>query len=818
MKHFFFIFIAYLFFTSGCLVAQEATLNGIVFSEDQKILPQTNVQINGSGTVTDESGFYTLKIPADKVVQVSFTHVGFKPVKINLQLKPGTVYEFNPVLKVTVEQMSEILLSGDSNAEITGVISLDPETVRKIPGANPGVENLLQTLPGVSSNNELSAQYAVRGGNYDENLIYINDIEVYRPFLIRSGQQEGFSIINSDLVRDIDFSAGGFQAKYGDKLSSVLDITYRRPVDFRASADLSLLGISVAAEGISKNKRFTAIAGARYRDNSLLVNAKQTETNYKPRFTDFQTYLTYTFSSRFQLDFLGNLSANVYNYEPQTRQTNFGTLADPIALVVAYEGQEQDRYETYLGALSGSYKPDETTHLKLIASAYHTQEQEYYDILAAYALGIPNTDIGSNAAGSVDFTEDIGAQLTHARNNLDALIFNLQHRGQYKKQNHLLEWGLKYSHESIRDRLQEYEIVDSAGFSVRPPLDQFINQQPYEPFDAPLEAFNSVRSQNEVTINRVSGFAQYSKRLNLKNSKLWYNLGVRSQMWTLSGNDLSSKTQFIVSPRLQLSLKPDWQHDMLLRFAAGLYHQPPFYRELRNYEGQVITDVKAQKSLHLVAGNDWSFRLWNRPFTLNTELYYKDLYDVNAYTLENVRIRYRADNNTKAYAYGLDLRLSGEFVPGTDSWVSLGILKTEESINNRGYIARPTDQRLKLGILFQDYVPTIPDMKLYLNTVFQTGLPGGSPSYTDPYNYQTRLPFYFRSDIGFSYVILNSSKMNQNTGIFKEISAGLEIFNVFDRQNSITNTFVRDAATQRQYAVPNYLTPRVFNFRVSAKF
>ncbi|MCC4212340.1 TonB-dependent receptor [Leeuwenhoekiella parthenopeia] len=818
MKRLVYLLTGILILATQTIRAQEATLTGIVFGENEKPLEQTNISTVGRGTTSTETGFYTLKIPANTVVEVLFTHIGFMPVRQQFRLKEGEIFEFNPVLKVAVEQISTVIISGDNRDQIEGITSLDPETVRKIPGANPGVENLLQTLPGVSSNNELSTQYAVRGGNYDENLIYINDIEVYRPFLIRSGQQEGFSIVNADLVRDIDFSAGGFQAKYGDKLSSVLDITYRRPVDFAATADLSLLGLSVSAEGLSKNKKFTALAGARYRDNSLLVNAKQTETNYKPRFTDFQTYLTYTFNTKFQLDFLGNLSSNRYNYEPLTRQTNFGTLTNPIALVVNYEGQEEDRYTTALGALSGSYKPNENLNLKLIASAYHTQEQEYYDILARYALGVPNTDIGSDSAGSVDFTEDIGSQLTHARNKLDALIVNLQHRGQYQKDNNLLEWGLKWSHESIRDRLQEYEIIDSAGFSVRPPLEGFSNQQPYEPFDAPLEPFTAVRAQNEVDINRISAYAQYSKRLSLKDAELWYNLGLRGQLWTVNSLNQPQNTQVIVSPRGQVSLKPNWDTDMLFRFSAGLYQQPPFYRELRDFQGRVVPDVKAQKSLHLVAGNDWSCDLWGRPFTLNSELYYKNLTDVNAYTLENVRIRYRADNGAKAYAYGLDLRLSGEFVPGTESWVSLGILKTEESINDRGYIPRPTDQRLKLGILFQDYVPTIPDMKLYLNTVFQTGLPGGSPSYTDPYLYQTRLPFYFRSDIGFSYVIINSSVKNQKSGLFKELSAGLEIFNVFDRQNSITNTFVRDAATQQQYAVPNYLTPRVFNFRVSAKF
>ena len=814
-----FLFILLYSGSISVLFAQTATLKGIAFDQNNTPLADVNVSYADGGTLTNESGFYSIEIPAERIVTLRFTHVGLKAVETKFSLQQNEIFEFNPVLNATIEQISEVVISSENRNRIEGVLSLSPETVRKIPGANPGVENLLQSLPGVSSNNELSTQYAVRGGNYDENLVYINDIEVYRPFLIRSGQQEGLSIINPDLVRDIDFSAGGFQAKYGDKLSSVLDITYRRPVDFAASADLSLLGVNLSAEGLSKNKKLTALIGARYWDNSLLVNAKQTETNYKPRFTDVQTYLTYTFNSKFEVDFLGNIGVNRYRYQPQTRQTNFGTLANPVALIVVYDGQEEDQYETYFGAFSGTYKPNDQLNLKLIASSYHTQEQEYYDINAQYALGTPSTNIGDASAGEVAFTRAIGSQLTHARNDLDALIVNLQHKGQYQKGSDQLDWGLKYSRESIRDRLQEYEIIDSAGFSIRPALDQFINQQPYEPFDAPLEAFSSRRAKNNVLIERISGYLQYSKRINFNTAKAWYNLGIRSQIWTVSGEDITSKTQHVVSPRGQFSLKPNWQYtDMVFRFAAGMYHQPPFYRALRDMQGNVVADVKAQQSLHFVAGNDWSFKLWERPFTLTSEAYYKSLSNVNAYTLENVRIRYRAKNDAEAYAYGLDLRLAGEFVPGTDSWISLGILKTEENIQNRGYISRPTDQRFKLGFLFQDYVPTIPDLKLYLNMVYQTGLPGGSPNYADPYLYQTRLPFYFRADVGFAYTLINAEKALKSNGIFKELSAGLEIFNIFDRKNSITNTFVRDAATQQQYAVPNYLTPRVFNIKLSARF
>ena len=803
------------------LQAQMATIKGIALDGENNPVAQVNISFENGGTVTNDNGFYTLKIPAEETVTLRFSHVGFKERRFNFSLGKGEIFEFNPILGTNVEQIDAVVISSANRDRIEGIVSLSPETIRKIPGANAGVENLLQTLPGVNSNNELSTQYAVRGGNYDENLVYVNGIEVYRPFLIRSGQQEGLSFVNADLVRDVDFSAGGFQAKYGDKLSSVLDIDYRRPVSFGASADLSLLGASLSAEGVSNDDKLSAIIGARYRDNSLLVNAKQTETNFRPRFYDVQTYLTYTFSDKFELGFLGNLSTNRYDYEPLTRQTNFGTLADPKTLNVFYEGNEQDQYNTYFGAFKGTYKLSENLTLQGIVSAYQTQEQEYYDIFAEYFLGTPNTSIGSENIGEVEFTEGIGSQLTHARNNLDAVIVNAQHKGSYKMGNGQLDWGLKYTHEDIRDRLQEYEVIDSAGFAIRPPRSEFKNDQPYTPYDAPLTPFTNVRAKNDIQTDRFSVFAQFSKRIALKNAEGWYNLGLRAQQWKVSGAGIETVTQNLVSPRGQFSLKPDWNEDMVFRLAAGLYQQPPFYRELRDSLGQVRPNVKAQKSLHFVAGHDWSFKLWERPFKLVSEAYYKNLWDVNPYTLENVRIRYRARNNTKAYAYGLDIRMAGEFVPGTESWVSLGYLKTQENIDGRGYIDRPTDQRLKVGVLFQDYVPTIQSLKLYLNMVYQSGLPGGSPSYADPYDYQLRLPFYFRADAGFSYVFTDAKKTYPKghwLHAFKELSAGFEIYNIFDRQNSITNTYVRDVATKLQYAIPNYLSPRVFNVRVSARF
>lgn len=817
------LFLLLLFGFSGSIFSQTATIKGIIFDDQNKPLPGVNISYDNLGTQTDLNGVYVLEIPSDTDIQLLFSYVGFKDVRLNLNLANNEDYEFNVAMKTDVEVIGTVIIDTKRRKKVQGLEPISPEVARRMVGANAGIENVLQSLPGVNSNNELSTQYAVRGGNYDENLVYVNEIEVYRPFLIRSGQQEGLSFVNTDLTSSVDFSAGGFQAKFGDKLSSVLDIRYKKPVSFSATADLSLLGASASVGGASKNGRLTGIVGLRYRDNSLFVDAKQTETNFQPRFADAQAYLTYKVSNKFELGILGNVAINQYDYEPLTRQTNFGTIADPVALLVFYEGQEEDRYNTYFGALKGTYAVSERYTAKFIGSIYQTTEQEYFDILAQYRLGEVNTNIGDENLGEVQFSEGIGSQLTHARNDLDALIVNFEHKGIValsENEDTTLEYGVKYTHEDIRDRVQEYEIIDSAGFSIRPPLPDFANDQPYNPFTSPIVPFTTIRATNNVQTDRLSGYVQWSKKTELGTNDLWLNAGVRAHNWTVNGDGIESTSQTVFSPRAQITLKPDWDMDMLFRLSGGVYHQPPFYRELRDSTGTVRPGVKAQQSIHIVLGNDYSFDMWGRQFTLNSEVYYKKLTDVNPYTLENVRIRYRARNNAEAYAVGLDLRLAGEFVPGTESWVSFGYLKTEENIDDRGYIFRPTDQRLKFGVLFQDYVKVIPDLKMYLNLVYNTGLPGGSPSYADPYDFQTRLPDYKRADLGVSYVLVSSDKLRDSGWLkpFKELSVGAEIFNIFDVRNSITNTFVRDVYTKVQYSIPNFLTPRVYNVRLTMKF
>lgn len=812
-----YILSALLVFTT-LLTAQNATIKGVLKNEFKEPIEGVAVTSSKYGTVTNNKGEYTLSVTADIEITVVFTHVSYTTFQKKVKIPKNKTFRFSPILSSKVEQIHEVVIE-NSKREAQGIINVDPLKATKIPGAKEGVENILLTFAGVNNNNELSTQYNVRGGNFDENLVYINGIEVYRPFLVRTGQQEGLSFVNENLAQNVNFSAGGFQAKYGDKLSSVLDITYRTPKEFAASINASLLGASATVEGTLFNDKLSVLLGARYRNNSLLINSKDIETNAEPNFTDVQLFLSYLINEKFKIDFLGVYSLNNYNYTPKSRSTKFGTISDPLELIVFYEGQEKDAFETLFGAVNGTYIVNKHLNLGLTTSVYHTVEQEHYDIFATYNLGEVNSDFGSDDFGEVAFSEGIGSQLNHGRNDLDALISAVEFKGTYKKNNHQIDFGIKYKNEDIRDRIKEWEVIDSVGFSVRPPH-HIPNNQPYEPYTTPIEPYQNVQAQNNVKIDRLVWFAQYSKNAFINNHKIWYNVGLRSHNWNVNGKDITTVNQITYSLRGQFAIKPDWEKDMLFRISGGMYHQPPFYKELRNFEGNVVPTVDAQKSLQVVLGNDYSFNLWSRPFKLVTEAYYKSLNSVNIYTVDNVRIRYAANNNATAYATGLDLRLNGEFVPGTESWVSIGFLKTEENYNNQGYIARPTDQRFKFGMLFQDYMPNIPNVRMYLNLVYNTGVPGGAPSYTNPYDYQNRLNDYKRADIGVSYVFTDA-KNQKNSGWlknFKELSIGAEIYNLFDVQNSITNTWVRDAYSKQYYAIPNYMTPRVFNVKMHMKF
>ena len=809
-----------LFFFTNSLLGQSALVKGIVKDESGNPIENVAVTYNQTGSVTNSEGVYSLEVPSGKFINITFSHVSFNALIKRIRIPRNRTLNFSPKLIAKTEEIEEVIVK-DNKEKAQGIEKVPIETIKNLPSANAGIESTLKNIGlGVSGTNELSTQYNVRGGNYDENLVYVNGIEVYRPFLVRSGQQEGLSFVNPELTRNVKFSAGGFQAKYGDKLSSVLDITYKKPQEFRLGIEASFLGGSATIENLSKNTKLSTLLGVRYRNNGLFANSRDIETNFKPNFTDVQTFLSYAFNERFSLDFLGNFSLNNYDYIPISRRTNFGTIANPQALIVNYQGKEDDQYLTLFGAFKASYLVNEQLKLEFITSTYNTQEEEHYDILAFYGIGDVNADFGSDNFGDVQFSQAIGSQLDHARNDLDALISNVEAKATFQKDDHIFEFGAKYQIEDIKDRIIEWEVIDSAGFSLRPPYLLPRNDEPYTPFTGPLVPFSSIRATNDVQINRISGFAQWSKTSYINKHQLWHTLGVRAQQWKVMGPSLEAKDHLVISPRAQIAIKPNWEKDMLFRISGGYYYQPPFYRELRDSLGSVHPEVKAQRSVHIVLGNDYSFEMWDRPFKLVTELYYKSLTDVNPFTVDNVQIRYRAKNNAKAYATGFDARINGEFVPGTESWFSFGYLNTKENIEDRGYISRPTDQRLKFAILFQDYVPNYPSLKMYLNLVYNTGVPGGSPSYADPYIFQNRLKDYFRSDIGLSYVFVDRNKVAESGWLqkFKELSFGIELFNMFDVQNSITNTWVRDISSQQSVAIPNFLSRRVLNIKLNMRF
>jgi len=809
------LFLIYMLFQTS--YSQDAIITGLILNEENFPIKDVNIQYGDNGTISDVNGYYSLTVNSGQKIEITFTHINHKKLKIFIELSKNEILEFNPVLNTQFEQISEVILNSTKRKELKSIQNISPEKLRDIKGIQPGIENILKTLPGVSINNEMSTQYSVRGGNFDENLVYVNGIEIYRPFLIRSGQQEGLSFINSDMIKNIKFSSGGFEAIYGDKMSSVLDIQYKKPTSNKYKFNSSLLGGSITAENISKNKLISNIFGIRFRDNSLLVNSKETKTTFNPSFFDIQNHLSLDISSNLKLSSIFNYSLNKYNFKPINRQTNFGTLDDPLALIIFYDGEEKDRYATFFNSISLEYSPNQRDTYSLNSSYYSTVEKEYFDILAQYNLAEVNSNIGSEDLGEVEFSQGVGSQLNHARNDLNAQIFNIESKIKLIRNKNELNFSLKFSSEKINDRIVEWEVIDSAGYLIDPPFLTNISEQPYESNEGPIVPFQNLRSTTESKINRIQLYSQWENESYINDNKIYYNLGLRLHNWSINSNDnliVDNKSKTVISPRIQLGFVPNWNPKMIFNLKYGIYHQPPFYKELRNYLGLINPDLKAQKSTHYVLSNEYKFDLWNRPFRLNSELYYKDLENINPYTLDNVRIRYMAENNAFGYAYGLDVRLNGEFVKGTESWFSFGYLKTEENIDNRGYISRPTDQRLKFGILFQDYVPNMPNLKMYINLIYNTGLPGGSPSYADSYQYQNRLPDYKRADIGIMYLIKDAKKLFK----IDELSVGLEIFNMFNIQNTITNTWVRDVYSKRQYSIPNYLTPRIFNLNMDIKF
>lgn len=815
-------------------MSQQATISGTVTDSTGKALEGASVSVFGMpiAVVTDAEGKYSLSIPA-QALKIVYSFAGLKADTLNIKLKAGEKRTVNSTLRNSVTQLPEFTFQ-ETPVTRVNMIPVNPKLITHIPTANQTVEDVIKTLPGVSSSNELSAGYSVRGGNFDENLVYVNDIEIYRPFLVRSGQQEGLSFINPDMVSSIYFSAGGFDAVYGDKMSSVLDIQYRKPKKFGGSFNMSLLGGGLQLEGLSKNKKLYVTGGFRYKTSSYILGGLDTKGDYKPSFYDVQLLSGYSLSKKTEIEVFGNYSRNNYLVIPSTRETEFGTVKQAYKLKIFFEGQENDLFETGLGAVSITHKPSDKVKLKFIASGFKTFEEERFDILGQYFLDQLESDIGSQNFGDSKFNLGVGSFLDHARTNLEATVWNVEHKGDYVNDKILLRWGLKYQNEKIEDQLREWQYLDSAGFSV-PTIRDSAN---------PVLSMNSfLNTKANLSSNRYSAYLQNTWTVT-DTTRIILATGVRAQYWDLN-------QQLIVTPRASVTYKPQWKRNMSFRFAAGAYFQPPFYRELRDLEGVVHTDVKAQESYHFVLGNDYNFLGLGREFKLVTELYYKYLNNIIPYKVDNVRIRYLADQTAKGYATGIDFRLNGEFVQGTESWVSLSFLKTEEDIkgdyyydyynsdgekiipgytfndvavdsvrHEPGYIPRPTDQRVTFGMFFQDYLPKAPSFKVYLNFLFGTGLPFGPPG-NDRYKDVLRIPPYRRVDIGFAKQIIGEDvKRPPKSKTLRKLSEmwiTLEVYNLLQVNNVVSYIWVKDV-TDRTYAVPNYLTSRQLNGRISIKF
>jgi hypothetical protein len=812
--------------------AQTTSVNGVVKGLDGEPLPNIIVYEQGNeknSFETDTTGEYRLTIPANNTVTLVFYSVNFDKYSKQLVTSTKPIY-LSPVLNFK-NQLTEVEVQ-DLSSRGGSSTYLEPKNFNQLPTLTGNVEDLIKTQIGVSSNNELSSGYSVRGGNFDENLIYVNDIEVYRPFLVRSGQQEGLSFANPAMVQKITFSSGGFEAKYGDKLSSVLDITYKRPLKTGGSASASFLGGNIQLEGISKNRLVAYTIGARYRTLSYILQTFDTKGEYRPNAGDIQSFVTFKVNPKFSVEWLTNLASNRYLVIPASRQTNFGTAKQALRFTVYFDGQELMSYLTGMTGVSAIYKPTAKTQLKFITSAYHAREQELFTVQGQYYIDELEADFGKPTFGQVAFNRGVGTFINNGRNYLSSTVANFEHKGTHQINNKSqFLWGARAQQEIINDRLSEWKTVDSAGYIL-----------PYSPNVITLE--DVYKTKITLQSQRFQGYAQYNlQKLLSDSSEIVLTAGARANYWTLNN-------QLVASPRVTFAIRPNWKRDWLFKISSGIYYQPPFYRELRNIDGTVVTNLKAQQSIHFVFTSDYNFKMWNRPFKLIMAGYYKQLNQLIPYEVDNVRIRYFANNNAKGYVVGSDVRINGEFVPGVESWATLGLLRTyEKSPDNihylyynkageeivkgftfdqvktdsvkvdPGFIPRPTDQLVTFGLFFQDYLPKRPQFKFNLNLQFGSGLPFGPPTHKR-WEQIKRMPPYRRVDAGFAYNILKSNREIKRKNAFnnlKEMWVFLEVFNLLQIQNTVSYIWVTDV-TGNRYAIPNYLTNRQINLRLQISF
>lgn len=785
----------YIFIIMTCLAAsnlraQSFTLTGTVVDTDGNPVEHATVACTAQAkvTMTNLKGKFSLELRSADSVTVKFSMIGYKTRQRTLRKPKGK--QTLRVVMYPMESLKEVVVT-EKKRQTSQTERLDIDNAKLTPSATGNVvEELIQQQAGVSTHDEMSSQYNVRGGSFDENSVYINNIEVYRPFLVRSGQQEGLSVINPDMVGGIAFSTGGFEAKYGDKMSSALDITYRQPKKNEAKASVSLLGAS-AYVGMAK-KKFAMSHGLRYKTNKYLVGSMDTKGEYKPDFLDYQTFLTYKPDSLWTVNFIGNISENHYNFEPDNRETSFGTMEDVKNFKVYFDGQEKDLFRTLFGALDITRKIGTNTSLSFLASAFYTKEEETYDIQGQYWLDDTNTN--SNIA--------VGTYLEHARNYLTGHVESFKLLLKHKMKKHEAEAALTYKFEKIKENASEYEMRDSSGYSI-----------PHDP--QRLDLIYSLRSKNELKANRLEGYLMDTYRFSGNSEKPNYytlNYGLRFSHWSYNG-------ETTVSPRASLAIVPSFNQDVTLRFATGLYYQAPFYKDLRDtttVDGRTVAvlnkNIKSQQSIHFVAAFDYRFKMLERPFKFTAEAYYKMFHNLIPYNINNVKLTYYGGNQCDGYATGLDMKLYGEFVPGTDSWLTFSVMKTQQKLNGAS-IPLPTDQRYGINLHFTDYFPGMKRLMVALKLAFADGLPFGPP-HKGLESMQFRAPAYKRADIGLNYLLADNTEKKGSA--VKKIWLGADCLNLFGINNVNSYYWVTDV-TDNQYAVPNYLTGRRINLRFSVE-
>lgn len=773
--------------------AQTFTLSGRVIDENNDPVEFASVSCpkQGKMTMTSLKGDYSLQLQSADSVEIRFSMVGYK-TKVRTLRRPRGKQTMQVVLHSSDNALSEVTITG-KRIETGQTQELSKEHLKSMPSTTGNaVEEMIQSQAGVSTHSELSSQYNVRGGSFDENSVYINNVEIFRPFLVRSGQQEGISVINPDMVEKIGFSTGGYEARYGDKMSSALNIEYRRPKRFEASATASMLGAS-AFVGMS-NKKFSWSNGLRYKTTKYLLGSMDTKGEYQPTFIDYQTYLTYSPNKRWDIKFLGNISYNHYNFTPEDRETNFGTMENVKAFKVYFDGQEKDVFRTFFGSLDITRKFNENTSLSLIASAFNTREQEKYDIQGQYWL--TQTETSENLG--------VGTYFQHTRNYLKAHVESAKLLFKTKQKKHNIEAAFTYKWEHIEENSVEYEMRDSSKYSI-----------PHTGKD--LYMIYSMRAKNTLTANRVEAYAQDTYRFTGSEGKTLYtlNYGLRLAYWSFT-------KETILSPRLSLGIIPAFNENITMRFATGLYYQAPFFKEIRDTTttngityASLNRKAKSQRSIHFIAGFDYRFKMNNRPFKFTAEAYYKALGNLVPYSVNNVKVVYYGDNMCSGHAAGLDLKLFGEFVPGTDSWVSLSLMNTSMKLNGKS-IPLPTDQRYAVNLFFTDYFPGTTRWKMSLKLALADGLPFSAP-HRELESNVFRAPAYKRADVGLNYRIIDNSDRHKKRNPIRNLWVGAECLNLFGINNVNSYYWITDV-TGQQYAVPNYLTGRQINVKLSVDF